>query len=336
MGRERLGKLLPGGHLVVRLDQTGALADHLAERPEADPVPVGGAAPVVPPDGLHEPIDVLEELPGEPALADAGRPDHRNESRPLFPAGHVEQVLEQAQLIVATDERSLQGLSSTTTPTLREDPERSPRWHGTGLALESLVPDLLERDRPRSRALGRLAHEDGPGDRDRLESARGVDEIAGDHPLIGRADGDCGLPGHDAGPGRDPRAERLDGIDELETGPHCPLGIVLVCGGSAPDRHDGVADEFLDRPAVATHHVPGEIEVAAQQVSGVLRVVSLGDRREAHEIREQDRDQPEFGDGSRASRGKPRPARRRLGGSAEERRGAFAAELLARLVGRAT
>ena len=73
VGRERLGDLGPGRRLVVGLEQAAAPPDHLAERPEGDPVAVGRAAAVVPPDGLDEAVDVLEELPGEAGLADARR-----------------------------------------------------------------------------------------------------------------------------------------------------------------------------------------------------------------------------------------------------------------------
>ena len=38
-----------------------------------DPLAVGRRAAVVPLDGLDEAVDVLEELPGQAALADAGR-----------------------------------------------------------------------------------------------------------------------------------------------------------------------------------------------------------------------------------------------------------------------
>ena len=46
------------------------------------------------------------------------------------------------------------------------------------------------------------------------------------------------------------RAPGIDG-DELERGADGPLGVVLLRGRRAPHRHDGVADELLDRAAVA-------------------------------------------------------------------------------------
>ena len=79
------GDLGPGRRLVVRLGQPGPPADHLAERPERDPLAVGGRATVVPPRPRHDPVEVLLELPGEPALADAARPDDRDVADPPLP-----------------------------------------------------------------------------------------------------------------------------------------------------------------------------------------------------------------------------------------------------------
>ena len=109
---EHRGDRRAGRRLVVGLLEAGAAADHLAERPERDALAVGRAAAVVPPDGLDQPVDVLEELPGEARLADAGRPDDADEPRPALAAGRVEQVLELAQLLVAADERRLERLAS--------------------------------------------------------------------------------------------------------------------------------------------------------------------------------------------------------------------------------
>ena len=97
-----------GRRLVVGLEQAGPRADHLAEGPEADALAVGGRAAAVPEDVVDEAVDVLQELPGEPALADAGRADDRHEPGAAVAAGGVEQVLEQPQLVVAADERRLE------------------------------------------------------------------------------------------------------------------------------------------------------------------------------------------------------------------------------------
>jgi hypothetical protein len=90
---------------------------------------------------------------------------------------------------------------------------------------------------------------------DGLQAAGGVHEIAGDHPLVRRPDRDGRFAGQDSGPGLDPGIERADRVDKLEGGPDASLGIVLVGGRGSPDRHDRVADELLDGPAIAGDQV---------------------------------------------------------------------------------
>ena len=124
----------------------------------------------------------------------------------------------------------------------------------------------------------------------------GVDDVAGDHPLVRGADRHRRLAGQHAGASLDARAERLDRVDQLERGTNGALGVVLVRDRRAPDGHHRVADELLDRAAVALDHLAREVEVARQRVADVLRVTLLGERREADEIREQDADEAPLGD----------------------------------------
>ena len=56
-----------GGELLgVLLADQKPCPDHLRQRPVADPLPVGEAAPGVPEHLAGETVDVLEELPGQP------------------------------------------------------------------------------------------------------------------------------------------------------------------------------------------------------------------------------------------------------------------------------
>ena len=104
-----------------------------------------------------------------------------------------------------------------------------------------------------------------------------------------------------AGARIDSGAERPDRSDEIERGADRALGVVLTRDRCTPDGHDGVADELLDRPAVAADHLAGKLEVARQELAGLLGVAALGQRREADEIGEQDRDEAAFRDrGGRA------------------------------------
>src|ERR1700690_2993345 len=99
----------------------------------------------MPPDCLDQAVDVLEELPGEAALADAGRADHRHETCSLLASRRVEEVLELAQLVVAADERRFERLLAIASTGLSDHPERPPGRHGRRLALELLLAGRLER-----------------------------------------------------------------------------------------------------------------------------------------------------------------------------------------------
>ena len=81
---------------------------------------------------------------------------------------------------------------------------------------------------------------------------------------------------------------------EVECSPNGSLGVVLLCDRRAPDRHDGVADELLDRAAVALDHVRA-VEVPAQQLARLLRVPPLRGCGEPDEVDEQDRDEAALG-----------------------------------------
>ena len=67
-------------------------------------------------------------------------------------------------------------------------------------------------------------------------------------------------PVRTAGPDRDRRPVRgpqaADGVDQVERRPDGPLGVVLVGDRRAPDGHHRVADELLDRAAIATDPLP--------------------------------------------------------------------------------
>ena len=85
-------------------------------------------------------------------------------------------------------------------------------------------------------------------------------------------------------------------VGQLERRANGPLGVVLVRGGRAPHRHDRVADELLDRAAVARDHVARDGAVALEGVAHLLGVALLGERREADEVGEQDGDEAPLGD----------------------------------------
>ena len=166
-----------------------------------------------------------------------------------------------------------------------------------------------------------------PGRRDGLQPTRGVDEVAGDHALVRGTERHGRFAGQHAGPRLDPRPEGADRVDEFKPGSDGSLGVVLVGGRRAPDRHHGIADELLDRPAVAGDDVMRQIEVPTQQLAGVLGVPSFRKGREPDEIGEQDADDASFGDrrrgGARCGAADGQVGGRRAG----QLRAAFATEL---------
>ena len=205
--------------------------------------------------------------------------------------------------------RSLSSRSSAARPTngassvsLRFRPRcpattRAARHAGTGAALP--LSTCRRRARTRSTRWPRGGSPRRPAParrRDRLEPGGGVDEVARDHALVGGPDGHRGLTGEDAGPRLDPGPRRGHGLDELEGRPDGALGVVLEGDRRAPDRHHRVADELLDRAAVAADHLAREVEVAAERVPDVLGVAFLGEGREPDEVGEQDRHEPSLGD----------------------------------------
>ena len=107
-----------------------------------------------------------------------------------------------------------------------------------------------------------------------------------------RADGHGRFAGQDPGAGSEAFVKDRYRRDELQRCPDRALGIVLVRGRRAPHRHDRVADELLDHAPVAVHRLPGNVEVAGQQIPGVLRVALLRGRGEADQVDEQDGHEP--------------------------------------------
>ena len=280
-----------GGRLVVVLGQLRAPPHHLPERPERDALAVGRRPAAVPVDVLRDAVDVLLELPHQPALADAARPGDRDEPHPPVAADGVEHLLELAQLLVAADERRLERVRAALAAACGHHPNGLPRGDGRCLALERVVADRLEHDGALRRPSRRLSDEHGPRLRDALQARGRVDEVAGHHALVLRVERDRGLAGQDAGSGLEVRAQGGDRVDQLERRPDRAFRVVLVGDRRSPDGHDRVADELLDRPPVQLHDRGGRVEVAAQQLAHGLGVAVLGEGREADEVGEHDGDQ---------------------------------------------
>ena len=285
----------------------------------------------MPPDAFQQAVHVLEELPGQARLPDARRPDHGHEPAPPFAPRRVEQLLQEAQLVLPPDEGRLQRLRPVPAAALGHDPDGLPGGNRRRLPLERLLAGRLEGDRLARGTLGRLAHEHGPRAGNGLEPRRGVHQVARDHSLAHRPERHRGLAGQHSGPGAQGWAQPVDGLHELERRPDGQLGIVLARDRRSPDRHHRVADELLDRAAVALDDLAAQVEVARQQLPRVLGVTALGQGRESDEVGEEDRNQAALGNGRHARRRRARRRGRPRGerpGRAGRRGAALATELV--------
>jgi hypothetical protein len=99
------------------------------------------------------------------------------------------------------------------------------------------------------------------------------------------------LAAHDhlAGVHADPRFEamgchRVAHLRGSACGTEC---VVLVRNRDAEDRHDGVAHELLDRPAMALDDRAQVLEVAAHPRAERLGIGRLAEARRAHEVAEE-------------------------------------------------
>ena len=274
------------------LDDPRTHPHHLGQRPVGDTVTVGKAAPAVPPEVVSKPVDVLLELPGEPRLPDAGDADDRDQLRLALLGGSVEQLLDQAHLAVAPDERRLEPDRLLSAAAVRRDPERPVDRDRLGLAFQLVLAGGLVGDRGLGRPSCRLADQDGPRLGRRLDPGGGIDQVAGNHAVALRAQGHRRLAGQHARARCQAGCVFRDRRDEVEGGPHGPLGVVLVRDRCSPDRHDRVADELLHRSAVERDEPLAGLEVAGEELTRVLGIAIFGRSREADQVGEEHRDQP--------------------------------------------
>ena len=127
--------------LALRLDRVG---EGRVRR-----VAVGEAAAAAPVDDLRQAFDEPLELRDQPGLPDARRPDDRDERGAALGLDAMEGLLQDRELLVAADEPRLQAEVRPLAAVPRLDPERLPRGHGLGLALEverlelAVVDDVL-------------------------------------------------------------------------------------------------------------------------------------------------------------------------------------------------
>ena len=265
----------------------------------------------MPVDVLGDAVDVLLQLPDQPALADAARSGDRHQPNPPVAADRMEDVLQLAQLLLAPDEWRFEASARPSPPRL---PRRAaPARPAPARSCPSASGRRAARRRWRRSAARRVASPTStvPASATPCRRAAVLTRSPATMPWFVALERDRRLAGQDAGSCLEVGVQRLDRVDELQPRADRALGVVLVGDRRAPDRHDRVADELLDDPAVDLHDPRRGVEVRAQQLADGLGVAVLGDRREADEVGEEDGDQPPFGLGGRGRR--PSRGRCRIG-----------------------
>ena len=286
-----------GGVERVALEDPGVRLHDLAERPVAQALAVGQRAALPPPDQLRVTVDELEELADEPALADPGHARQGHELRLEIAAAAIERLGQEADLALAPDERGTGALLEVE-PEARARRERLPHHDRLALPFCGDRLRLAVVDHVARRAIGCLRDEDAVDGGGRLEARRRVDHVARSHALaLGRAGAERDqrlARGH-----RDPDLEvehriglvqLADRVADRERGADGPLRVVLVSDRRSEERHHGVADELLDRAAVALDLLAKPRVVRGQRGTDVLRVELLGPAGEADEVGEQHAD----------------------------------------------
>ena len=273
----------------------GPHADHLGERPEGDALAVGEAAAAVPPDVVLEAVHVLEVLPAEPRLADSGDADHGDELRAALVGGRVEELLHEPKLAVAPDEGRLEPGRLERAAAAGGHPQRAPERRRLGLALELVLAGVRVRDRGLEARFVDSPTRTVPG-----SAADWIREA-----VLTRSPATIPCPSAPrvtaASPVRTPARAWSAASSSGTAATRSSAARTARSASSsvrdrrAPDGHDGVADELLDRAAVALDERARGVEVAREELADVLGVATLGERGEADEVGEEDGDEAAFG-----------------------------------------
>ena len=159
MLRQRGGQLLPRRSRTLVLGDSAAHPHHVRQRPVGHAFPVRKTAPAMPVHDVDDAVEVLVELPRQPGLADSRHAGHGDEVRPPVLRGRVEEILDQVQLAVTTDERRFEPFRLQLAAPPRDDPERPPDQRRAFLPLQLVLACSLVRDRLIGRPPRRLAYE---------------------------------------------------------------------------------------------------------------------------------------------------------------------------------
>jgi hypothetical protein len=175
---------------------------------------------------------------------------------------------------------------------LLDQPDRLPRRHRLGLALEREWLERLVAHRGIGGAHRALAHRHASRPRGALKPRGHVHRVAG-HRVglahrarqhLARVHAHAQL---EVDAWRQPGVDLLHRVLHPESGPDGALGVVLVGHGSAEQRHDVVADVLVDGAAVALDLVAQPQQRAVHLRLHLLGVQALGECGVSGQVREQ-------------------------------------------------
>ena len=124
-----------------------------------------------------------------------------------------------------------------------------------------------------------------PGSAGLLQARRDVDGLAGGEGRVAVVGDD--LAGLDADAGLE--LELVHRVEDRERRAHGALGVVLVRLRDPEGRHDRVAGELLDDPAVRDHAVRDPLEEGLDAAAHDLGIRAGDERGRIDEVDEQDR-----------------------------------------------
>ncbi len=289
-----VAQLEPGLLGGVRVDDPALLAQHLAERPEDDAVPVGQAAPGAEGRGDRAAAELGLELAQHARLAYARLADQRDQVGRALELDALEDRLQRRQLLRAAHQRRLALGGAAADGLLRAHLDGLPGGDRLRLALELERVELLVAHRAARRTHGALAHGHAAGAGRALEPGCHVDGVAHDGVVLADGAGE-----HLSGVDADAQVE-VDAVGQVlvdldhrrlhaEPGADRALLVVLVGDGRAEDRHHVVADVLVDGAAVALDLRAEPHQHAVDERLHGLRVHALGDGCVAGQVGEQDR-----------------------------------------------
>ena len=282
-------------------------AEDLRERPEGDPVSVGGVAPGEDRGRWLRRPHRLDQLGGEASLAGPGLADDQRQPRRSLPDGLQVGEAERFELAAAPEQRH-RARSGAVAPADRLASPRIYRPPGLERGREALRidrPPAVEDRRPTGGG-GACADQDLAGRRRLLQARRCVGGLARDRP-IRLVNARQHLAGLDPDPDLE-LAARREAPDQSQRRGDRPIGIVAVGAGNPEHRHHGVADELLDPAAVLLERRAGDLEERVEQPPDILRIAPLDQLGRSDQIREDDRRELALDPGRRPDRGAARRA----------------------------